>query len=186
MTTAMNNSLSIAVNFKDDKKRQAFTDAMEMLQRDADAMAAFEQATNLKEAYEALKKYCQLSFDEYEKLCNAYMEQLKESAAKLVEDRELNEDELDMVAGGWSWSSFWKGVATVALCAAIVVAGAATCGAVAAGVAAVASVAMGVSVISGAAAGVAALGGAAIGGFLTGVALTNSNSPFQYQKLHIG
>ena len=180
--TTKEKDLAITVDFEDEKKQKIFSEAMEKLQQDADAMAALEQSTNLKEAYEALKKYCQLTFDEYEQFCNKLMAQLKESTAKLAADRELAEDELDMVTGGWSWGSFWKAVAAVAICAAVVVAGIATGGAVFAGIGAAAAASMGMISVGGTAA-VTAICGGAVGGVVAGVCLGESSNPVYYKKL---
>ena len=180
--TTKDKDLAITVDFKDDKKQKAFAEAMEMLHRDADAMAALEQSSNLKEAYEALKKYCKMTFDEYEQFCNKLMAHLKEEAAHLRKDRELAEDELDMVTGGWSWGGFWKAVAAVAVCAAVVVAGIATGGAVFAGIGAACAASMGLLSISGSAL-VGAACGAAVGGVVAGVCLTEPSNPVYYKKI---
>ena len=154
----MNNDLAIQINFEDEEKTKLFTEAMEKLQRDADAMAALEQSGSLKEVYAAFKKYCPLSFEEYEQLSNKLMDQFQESAAKLTADRELTEDELDIVTGG-SWSSFWKTVGTIAVGVAIVAAVAVTAGAAAAAIGAGAA-----ALLAPGSEGITALAGALVGG----------------------
>ena len=154
----MNNDLAIQINFEDEEKTKLFTEAMEKLHRDADAMAALEQSGSLKDIYTAFKKYCPLSFDEYEQLSNKLMDQFQESAAKLTADRELTEDELDVVTGG-SWSSFWKTVGTIAIGVAIVAAVAVTAGAAAAAIGAGAA-----ALLAPGSEGITALAGALVGG----------------------
>ena len=142
---------------------------MEKLQRDADAMAALEQSGSLKEVYAAFKKYCSLSFEEYEQLSNKLMEQFRESAAKLTADRELTENELDVVTGG-SWGNFWKTFSIVAICVGIVVATAVTAGAAAAGIAAAVTAISGIGCV-----GASALGwGLAVGGAVVVAAVATS------------
>ena len=169
MSTEMNNDLAIQINFEDEEKTKLFTEAMEKLHRDADAMAALEQSGSLKDIYTAFKKYCPLSFDEYEQLSNKLMDQFQESAAKLTADRELTEDELDVVTGG-SWSSFWKTVGTIAIGVAIVAAVAVTAGAAAAGIAAAVTAISGIGCV-----GASALGwGLAVGGAVVVAAVATS------------
>ena len=154
----MNNDLAIQINFEDEEKTKLFTEAMEKLHRDADAMAALEQSGSLKDIYTAFKKYCPLSFDEYEQLSNKLMEQFRESAAKLTADRELTENELDVVTGG-SWSNFWKTFSIVAICVGIVAATAVTAGAAAAAIGAGAA-----ALLAPGSVGITALAGALAGG----------------------
>ena len=154
----MNNDLAIQINFEDEEKTKLFTEAMEKLHRDADAMAALEQSGSLKDIYTAFKKYCPLSFDEYEQLSNKLMDQFQESAAKLTADRELTEDELDVVTGG-SWSNFWKTFSIVAICVGIVAATAVTAGAAAAAIGAGAA-----ALLAPGSVGITALAGALVGG----------------------
>ena len=154
----MNNDLAIQINFEDEEKTKLFTEAMEKLHRDADAMAALEQSGSLKDIYTAFKKYCPLSFDEYEQLSNKLMDQFQESAAKLTADRELTENELDVVTGG-SWSNFWKTFSIVAICVGIVAATAVTAGAAAAAIGAGAA-----ALLAPGSLGITALAGALAGG----------------------
>ena len=154
----MNNDLAIQINFEDEEKTKLFTEAMEKLHRDADAMAALEQSGSLKDIYTAFKKYCPLSFDEYEQLSNKLMDQFQESAAKLTADRELTENELDVVTGG-SWSNFWKTFSIVAICVGIVAATAVTAGAAAAAIGAGAA-----ALLAPGSVGITALAGALAGG----------------------
>ena len=158
MSTEMNNDLAIQVTFADEEKTKLFTAAMEKLHRDADAMAALEQSGSLKEVYAAFKKYCSLSFEEYEQLSNKLMEQFRESAAKLTADRELTENELDVVTGG-SWGNFWKTFSIVAICVGIVAATAVTAGAAAAAIGAGAA-----ALLAPGSEGITALAGALVGG----------------------
>ena len=154
----MNNDLAIQINFEDEEKTKLFTEAMEKLHRDADAMAALEQSGSLKDIYTAFKKYCPLSFDEYEQLSNKLMDQFQESAAKLTADRELTENELDVVTGG-SWGNFWKTFSIVAICVGIVAATAVTAGAAAAAIGAGAA-----ALLAPGSVGITALAGALVGG----------------------
>ena len=154
----MNNDLAIQINFEDEEKTKLFTEAMEKLHRDADAMAALEQSGSLRDIYTAFKKYCPLSFDEYEQLSNKLMDLFQESAAKLTADRELTEDELDVVTGG-SWGSFWKIFSVVAICVGIVVATAVTAGGAAAAIGAGAA-----ALLAPGSVGITALAGALVGG----------------------
>ena len=170
---AIGGNRTLNITCGDEKQQARFDQLMERLQRDVDTMAAIEQAGDLKEVYQALKKYCSLQFDEFEQLCKAVMEKMKTDVSKQAAERELDDAELDMVVGGNWWRTFWN----VAIVVAIAAAGAVMGGFLAAGAlagACITGLAFGLGVAGGAVGGgvLMGIGAAAMSGGLRGMGLT--------------
>lgn len=102
MTAA--NGLTLQINFTEET-----FGIYEKVRKDLEGNAAFQAATSVKEAYEAIKEKLpeHMTLDSflvlYEDLKNYLKDGAKRIADSICQEKELSDEELDSVAGGWKW-----------------------------------------------------------------------------------
>lgn len=130
--------MSIVAEIATNEKAMEGVKQMEdFLTADPEVNALLEAAEDIKGAFNAVKKFVTVKFEVFENYCREAMDYFKEDKVALQDEM------LDCVAGGFSWSAMWKKVAAVTICAVIgaglgALAGAGTAGPVGAIVGAVA------------------------------------------------
>ncbi len=151
VVTVMNN------NAVEIKRLQATMEADPVVGRLMDA------AETVEDMYKVAKRYVQIKMEDFRQTFNEAMDYLKGSKVQ------LDDEVMECVAGGFSWSKFWNVVKKVAISAVVVAAVVGAC-VVTGGVAgAVGGAIVGAVTATGAAAGATA---GMVGGMLTGAALS--------------
>ena len=105
---------------------------LSVIEQDVEAMKLIDAADTVESLYEATKRYVQLAWEDFKKVFSDAMGYL--SSAKTV----LQDEVLDNVVGGWSFSGFFNSLSKKVQCVACIVVGATL--AVASGALAVTSV----------------------------------------------
>lgn len=104
--------IKIQMTYKSEKEMQRVVKLWADIQGNEEACAKLNKIEKPEDAYDILKSYVSMTFEQFKTIEKSVTEQLVESYQSLAAEaeRELGEDELDCVTGGSWFSNAWNWV----------------------------------------------------------------------------
>ena len=107
---------NVALVMKDRATAAEIKNLQAYMEADTVANKLMEAAETVEDMYEVAKRYIQIKFEDFRQVFNEAMDYFKGSKV------ELDDEVMECVAGGFSWSKLWNTVKKVAIAAAVGVA----------------------------------------------------------------
>ncbi len=103
-------SINVAAIMEDNQARVTISEIQAAMSKDAVVSKMMEAAQTVEDAYEVVKRYGSMKFEEFKVLCNDMMEYFR--GPKVA----LNDDIMDAVVGGGFWGNLWNKYKNVVIC----------------------------------------------------------------------